>query len=154
MVIYTTLHHRLAHKTKIKCSICGKKFIMPNSHRAHNNIHAVHKFNCQMCQKSFAFASGLHQHKNFQNKSKENKCFHGACKKAFKWPQNLARHLQHHMNPKWECNKCNYVFEERRLLEHHKYKHLNIFSCKCNKCKVFKCKWLTPFKCHTDKCQG
>ena len=127
------LHHCLAHKTKIKCSICGKKFTMPSSHRAHKNIHAVHKFNCQMCQKSFAFASGLCQHKNFHNKSKEHRCFHGVCKKAFKWPQDLARCIQCHMNPKRECNKYDYVFEERRLLECHKYKHLNIFRYKCNK---------------------
>ena len=70
------LHHHLTHKTRIKCTVCGKKFITPSSHRAHKNIHAVHKFNCQICHKSYAFTSGLHQHKNFHNKSKKHRCFH------------------------------------------------------------------------------
>ena len=148
------LHHHLKHKTRIKCTVCGKKIITPSSHRAHKNIHAVHKFNCQICHKSYAFASGLRQHKNFHNKSKKHRCFHGTCRKVYKWPQDLVRHIQGHMNSRWECDKCDYVFMKKRLLEQHKYKHLNFCRYKCKKCNKFKCKWPTPFKHHIDKCQG
>ena len=115
-ILNWNLHHHLTHKTKVKCRTCGRKFDPPSSHRVHQNIHAAPKFKCALCQKNFAFNSGLHQHINIHNKSRLHKCFHGSCKKAFKWPQDLARHIQCHINPKWECDKCNYVFKEKHLL--------------------------------------
>ena len=125
-ILNWNLHHHLTHKTKVKCRTCGRKFATPSSHRAHQNIYAATKFKCMLCQKNFAFNSGLRQHTNIYNKSRVHKCFHGSSKKAFKWPQDLARHIQCDINPKWECDKCDYVFEEKRLLARHKYKHLNI----------------------------
>ena len=43
-ILNWNLHHRLTHKTKVKCRTCGCKFATPSSHRAHQNIHAATKF--------------------------------------------------------------------------------------------------------------
>ena len=103
-------HHHLSYKTQIKCAVCGKNFVTPSSRRAHKNIHAAHKFNCKICHKFYAY--GLHQHKIIHNKSKKYRCFHGTCRKAYKWPQDLTRHIQHHMNPQWACDQCDFVLKK------------------------------------------
>ena len=140
-------HHRLVHKNRLKCGLCQRKFATPSAHRAHRNYHAPHKFNCNRCGKTFAFESGLKQHKVIHTHSKLNHCFTGTCTKAFKWPQDLVRHIKRHMQEKWPCTKCDMVFAEKRLLKRHKYKHLSTYRYRCSKCD-FKSKWPTPFNCH------
>ena len=140
-------HHRLVHKNRLRCMLCGRMFTTPSAHRAHKNYHVPHKYNCNTCGITFAFESGLKQHKVVHTQSKLNHCFIGTCKKAFKWPQDLVRHIKKHMQETWSCTKCDMVFAEKRLLKRHEYKHLNIYRYRCNKCN-YKSKWPTPFKRH------
>ena len=140
-------HHRLVHKNRLKCRLCGRMFTTPSAHRAHKNFHAPHKYNCNICGKTFAFGSGLKQHKVVHTCSKLNRCFTGTCKKAFKWPQDLVHHIKKHMQETWSCAKCDMVFAKKRLLKRHEYKHLNIYRYRCNKCN-YKSKWPTLFKRH------
>ena len=141
------VHHCLVHKNGLKCRLCGRMLTTPSTHRAHKNYHAPHKYNCNICGKTFAFGSGLKQHKVVHTRSRFNRCFTGTCKKAFKWPQDLVWHIKKHMQETWSCAKCDMVFEEKRLLKRHEYKHLNIYRYRCNKCD-YKSKWPTPFKRH------
>ena len=90
-------HHRLVHKNRLKCRLCGRMFTTPSAHRVHKNYHAPHKYNCNICRKTFAFESGLKQHKVVHTRSKLKSCFTGTCKKAFKWPQDLVLHIKKHM---------------------------------------------------------
>ena len=131
-------HHRLVHKNRLKCGLCGRKFTTPSAYRVHKNYHAPHKFNCNICRKTFAFESGLKQHKVVHTHSKLNRCFIGTCTKAFKWPQDLVRHIKRHMQEKWPCTKCDMVFAEKHLLKQHEYKHLS----------TYRSKWRTPFNRH------
>ena len=86
--------HCMMHKHKLKCELCGRKFVTPSTHRAHRNCHAPHKYTCVRCGKTFAFESGLKQHKTVHTHSKLNCCFTGTCTKAFKWPQDLVHHIK------------------------------------------------------------
>ena len=47
------LHHRMAHKTLLKCKDCPQKFMTPSAQRAHRNMHAPLTFTCEKCGKSF-----------------------------------------------------------------------------------------------------
>ena len=142
---YWNTHHRIIHKSKIKCAECGQKFITPSSHHAHKNNHAPCKHTCQSCKKTFPYVSGLNQHKIVHTHSKLHCCFSGSCKKAYEWPQDLTCHVQCHVQKKLPCNKCHKTFLEERLLKCHAYKHLDIYRYHCKLCE-FKCKWLTPFR--------
>ena len=44
-------HHRIIHKTKIKCADCGRHILTPSSHHAHRNSHAPHWHICLICKK-------------------------------------------------------------------------------------------------------
>ena len=98
------MHHRIIHKYKLKCELCGKKFVSPSAHRAHRNYHVPCKYSCTLCDKTFAFQSRLKQHKTVHTRSRLHRCFSGTCTKAFKWPQDLVRHIKHHMQGRWLCN--------------------------------------------------
>ena len=120
-------HHRIVHRTKIKCMDCCRQFITPSLHWAHCNNHALHKHTCQVCKKTFACLSGLNQHKCVHTRSKLYCCFLGSCKKAYKWPQDLTHHVQCHILKKWPCKQCDKIFLEEHLLKWHLYKHLEIY---------------------------
>ena len=87
-------HHRIFHKSKLKCETCGAKFVTPSAHRAHKNYHVLRKYTFSLCDKSFAFYSGLKQHKTVHSHSRLHQCFSGSCTKAFKWPQDLVCNIQ------------------------------------------------------------
>ena len=87
-------HHRLHHKSSIRCTICWKSFDTPSVARSHKNSHAPQKHKCTQCNKAFAYSSALRLHRNTHIKQKHHKCFHGNCRKSYQWPQDLSRHIQ------------------------------------------------------------
>ena len=146
------LYHRLKHKTLIKCSICNRKFTMPSAHCAHKYTYAPARHRCGQCQCAFTFDSWLKQHKQVHVISRLHKYFFGSCKQSYKWPQDLERHIQKHMNRKWTCPDCSKTFEEERLLKRHRYKHIDIYHYKCPSC-TYKSKWPTPYQRHIANCK-
>ena len=116
----------------------------------------VHTFSCKHkcthCHRKFAFVSWVKQHKYVHMKSKLHKCFHGSCKKSYRWPQDLSRHINKHMNKLWSCDDCDQTFKEKCLLKRHSVKHTNVYHYKCNEC-LDKSKWPTPFCHHMLKCR-
>ena len=87
-------HDRLHHKSPIRCTICWKSFDTPSVARSHKNFHAPRKHKCTQCNKAFAYSSALRIHKNTHVKQRRHKCFHGNCRKSYRWPQDLSRHIQ------------------------------------------------------------
>ena len=76
-------HHRIHHKSLIRCTICWKSFETPSVARSHKNSHAPRKHECTLCNKVFAYGSALRLHKNTHVKQKRYKCFHGNCRKLY-----------------------------------------------------------------------
>ena len=146
-------HHRIHHKTLIECTVCWKSFKTPSMAQSHKNSHAPWKHKCTQCSKTFAYGSALWLHKNTHVKQKRHKCFHGNCRKSYRWPQDLSRHIQRHLNMSWSCGKCDFITYEKRLLKRHRAAHANFYKYKCKKC-TYKSKWPTPFARHQKRCKG
>ena len=140
-------HHRIHHKFKLKCAVCSRKFTTPSAHRAHRNFHAPYRYTCTHCNKKFSFQSGLKQHKTVHSRARLHRCFSGTCIKTFRWPQDLMRHIQHHLDKKLQCPSCDKTFAEKRLLKRHEKKHSDFYRYSCTQC-AFKSKWPTPYKRH------
>ena len=133
--------------------VCWKSFKTPSVAQSHKNSHAPRKHKCTQCSKTFAYGSALRLHKNTHAKQKRHKCFHGNCRKSYRWPQDLSRHIQWHLNMSWSCGKCDFITYEKRLLKRHRAAHVNFYKYKCKKC-TYKSKWPTPFARHQKRCKG
>ena len=145
-------HHRRKHGTLIRCTSCLKNFTTPSAHRAHIYTHFPARHKCTQCTRKFAFVSWLKQHKYAHMKTNLHKCFHGNCKKSYRWPQDLSRHITKHLDKLWSCSKCNMTFKEKRLLKRHLIKHTNVYRYKCKRC-LYRTKWPTPYRRHVLKCR-
>ena len=146
-------HHQIHHKSLIKCTICWKSFETPSVARSHKNSHAPQKHICTQCNKAFAYGSALRLHKNTHVNQKRHKCFHGNCRKSYRWLQDLLRHIQWHLKMNWSCEKCDFITHEKHLLKRHRATHVNFYKYKCKKC-TYKSKWPTPFARHQKRCKG
>ena len=146
-------HHRIHHRTPIMCTVCRKSFKTPSMARSHKNSHATQKHKCTQCNKSFAYGSALQLHKNVHAKERRYKCFSGNCRKSYRWPQDLSRHIHQHLKMSWSCEKCNFIMYKNRLLKRHRATHINFYKYKCNNC-TYKSKWPTPFACHQTRCKA
>ena len=123
-------HHGIEHTNyKLICHTCNKQFCTPSAKRVHSNAHATTKYQCPRCDKLFPYASALKQHKHIHAATSLHKCFAGGCNKAYKWPQDLNRHIKVHTHPTtFSCDSCDKKFNEERLLKHHARKHLDEFK--------------------------
>ena len=146
-------HHRIHHRTPIMCMVCRKSFKTPSVAQSHKNSHAIRKHKCTQCSKSFAYGSALRLHKNVHAKQKCYKCFSGNCRKSYRWPQDLCRHIQWHLKMSWSCEKCNFITYKNRLLKRHRAAHINFYKYKCNNC-TNESKWPTPFTHHQTRCKA
>ena len=145
-------HHRQKHGTLIRCTSCPKSFTMPSAHHAHVYTHSPARHKCTQCTCKFAFVSWLKQHKYAHMKTNLHKCFHGKCKRSYRWPQDLSRHITKHLDKLWSCNECDKTFKEKRLLKRHSIKHTDVYRYKCNRCH-YRTKWPTPYRRHVLKCK-
>ena len=145
-------HHRRKHGTLIRCTSCPKKFTTPSAHRAHIYTHFPARHKCTQCSCKFAFVSWLKQHKYAHMKTNLHKCFYGNCKKLYRWPQDLSRHIAKHFDKLWSCTECDMTFKEKRLLKRHVIKHTNVYRYKCKRCR-YRTKWPTPYRHHVLKCK-
>ena len=148
-------HHLSNHKkVKLLCAKCPCTFMTPSTFRAHiSTAHSEKRFECSQCQMKFAFASAHRFHHLTHLMQKLHCCFAAGCNKAYKWPQDLDRHLQKHLKAKWNCKDCGETFFEKRLLHRHQAVHRpnNVYWCKtCD----FGCKWYTQMSHHQQVCLG
>ena len=131
-----TAHHRLHHhQVTYKCTRCNKKLTTPNSFRLHQYSHQPKVHKCNKCGDMFVHISKLKQHERKHKTHKIYECFHGGCTKKYKHPQDLARHVNSHLNVHFECDFCTKVFKEKRLLKRHQVIHLKTTPYQCIICK-------------------
>ena len=126
--------------------------LAPIAHRAHIYTHFPARHKCTQCSHKLAFVSWLKQHKYAHMKTNLHKCFYGKCKKLYRWPQDLSRHIAKHLDKLWSCTECDMTFKEKRLLKRHLIKHTNVYRYKCKRCH-YRTKWPTPYRRHVLKCK-
>ena len=92
-------HHWLIHNSiKLSCNKCDKTFRTPSFLRDHGYVHSDLRYKCEKCDKISAFKSHYRIHQHTHLRSKLHKCFAGSCGWEYKWPQDLHRHIQVHLN--------------------------------------------------------
>ena len=73
----------------------------------------------QMAIMKFPYHSVLRIHKEVHSKLRLYYCFSGGCNKTYKWQQDLHRHVQKHLQRK---------YQEKRMLPQHMVKHSDNIS--------------------------
>ena len=126
---------------------------MPSFLRDYRYVHQDTHYVCEKCNKCFMFKSKYCIHRRMHLCSRIYKCFVGSCGKEYKWPQDLHRHIQVHLNWQYGCTVCNYTNPQRYLLKRHLQKHSEATYYKCDDC-IFECKYYTQLSRHTKKCPG
>ena len=116
----------------------------PIQHRDHIYLHKEMQFTCGHCYKSFPSISRLNLHHHVHRKQRLYNCFSPNCKRMYKWPQDLIRHLKTHLLTRHSCLHCEYSNPKKRLLVQHIRVHSNDLPLACRQCG-------TQFK-HSMKC--
>ena len=128
-------HHHLHHpKLTYTCRTCGKICPTPSSFRDHKYYHGVKKFECRRCYKKFMNASQLNLHKHFHRRDRLYKCFATKCKRSYKWPQDLLRHIKVHLSTVYSCTQCPYSNKQKHLLQQHIKVHTDDLPFQCHGC--------------------
>ena len=133
-------HHRLRHGSLFRCETCHKLFPSPSSFRDHKYMHRDNQYKCMQCNRSFPFISGVKNHKRAHLRQRLFKCFAGGCKRAFKHPQDLHRHIGLHIGKQFKCDKCDHYTYQARLLKRHQVVHKRVQKYGCGYCN-FKTKY-------------
>ena len=135
------LHHLRKHyEVKYQCSTCLKWIKTPNRFNEHKYTNREATFKCGRCIKTFYFESGLKLHKHLHKRHKTYKCFSKDCKKIYKWPQDLLRHVKNHLGRNLHCKDCSYTTFEKRLLRQHEATRRDVkkYKCRQNCIQTFK----------------
>ena len=92
-------------------------------HRLHH--HQV-TYQCLKCSKTLPMPNSfrLHQYSHY-----------GGCSKKYKHPQDLAQHVDSHLDVRYECDFCDKIFKEKRLLKCHLVIHQKTTPYKCTNCE-------------------
>ena len=147
-------HHRLQHRrVTFKCNLCHKVYNTPSSYKDNKYSHCPNQFKCHQCQLTFPFKSDVSNHRRAHMNQHLFKCFSGGCRKAYKHPQDLHRHIQTHMNITFTCNKCGHTTHQKRLLKCNEVIHQNVYKCTCAYCD-FKTKYAWSMMRHEKTCKG
>ena len=147
-------HYRIRHKMPLKCNLCPKRCTTPSSLRDHHAHHeAMHK--CPNCDQKFVYRSAVQFHHFLHLKHKLFKCFAGNCTAAYKWRQDLHRHIQLHLQIVHRCKLCEYSSSELRLVRRHQRVHMEVYKYYCinyPQCP-FKTKYWTSNHRHKSNCK-
>ena len=128
-------HHLLRHsKLTYLCNKCGKTCYTPTSYRDHKYYHGNKNFQCGHFMKSFLNSSQLNLHKHFHRRYQLYSCFSSKCNRAYKWPQDLLRHIKVHLPTVYKCTKCDYSTKAKRLLSQHINVHTDDLPFQCRGC--------------------
>ena len=128
-------HHRSRHSSiTYTCEKCGRISSSPIQHRDHIYLHKETQFTCGHCYKSFPSISRLNLHQHMHKRQRLYNCFSPNCKKEYKWPQDLLRHLKTHLPTRHKCLQCKYSNPEKRLLVQHIRIHSNDLPFACRQC--------------------
>ena len=148
-------HHRIKHKTPLKCSSCTKVCQTPSSLKDHKAYHRNATYQCSTCNQKFVYKSSLQLHRYLHLKHKLFRCFAGNCKVAYKWRQDLHRHIQHQLQVVHRCRLCEYSSSEIHLVRKHQRIHKDEYKYYCTnylRCP-FKMKYWTSIDTHKYTCK-
>ena len=128
-------HHRTYHPgTTYICEKCSKLLNTPTALKWHMYNHGNQAYKCDKCLKMFVYKSKLRQHRRSHIKQKLYQCCHGKCRKEYRHPQDLARHVLTHTDWFFECDLCEKMFKQKRLLRRHEAIHSNTSRHFCQRC--------------------
>ena len=128
-------HHRTYHPgTMYTCEKCSKLLNTPTALKWHMYDHGNQAYKCDKCLKMFVYKSKLRQHRRSHIKQKLYQCCHGKCRKEYRHPQDLARHVLTHTDQFFECDLCEKMFKQKRLLRRHEAIHSNTSRYFCQWC--------------------
>ena len=130
-------HHRSVHpEVTYTCEQCGKISTSPIQHRDHVYMHKETRYTCGRCYKSFPNISRLTTHRHLHKRQRLYYCFSPNCKRNYKWPQDLLRHVKIHLPIDLKCDVCNYRTREKRLFRQHSRIHTDEKPFKCRRCSL------------------
>ena len=131
--------------------LSGWHIIFPRG--AHDTYtHWGKKFISGRCGQKFTFQSGLNLHRNLYRWVHPYECFATNCKRKYKWPQDLLKHIKCHLKIVLKCKACTYSTHERRLLRQHKNTHSTDKKYECGKQCGMKFKHEMQRYHHEHKC--
>ena len=85
--------------------------------RSHELTHRDKPFSCSRCGKTFLHLSKLNLHRHLHRHQRLYSCFAPRCKRTYKWPQDLLRHIKKHLNIILKCKLCTYTTHENDFLD-------------------------------------
>ena len=135
-------HYRANH-AKVKCKYCNLLFNTLSSLARHQYSHEI-ATKCCRCGKLFRFDSELKAHKLKHRRIPTQHCSHPNCNRTYFSASDLAKHAKIHENVVWNCDKCDYSTNDKRLLKSHRRKHEQKpkYSCtKCGKSFIYHTQW-------------
>merc|ERR1712080_728663 len=93
-----------AAKTRLKCKLCGKRFMLKCTLKEHlNEEHNTKK--CELCSKLFKSTSALLMHMKSHTGKKLHYCM--TCGKTFSLQHHLSIHERSHTGEKpYQCKIC------------------------------------------------
>ncbi|BFF92444.1 zinc finger protein 600 [Drosophila madeirensis] len=117
------------------CTVCKKDFRSRTQQYYHlscgNDL--LKKFCCKQCNRRFATHSHLKYHLNNHVSNSKYSC--SICRKKFKQPNVLQRHMRIHNNEQHACQHCHKVFRSLSTLKDHLVAHTDHgFPYKCEIC--------------------
>lgn len=109
------------------CTYCGKGFHKIHNLNEHINSHTGNRpYDCKECGKKFKSGNNLRHHLLVHTGEKPCKCKIEGCSASYMYRVDLKRHLYsaHGIyTKKFECQICQKVFPENKLLRKHLERH-------------------------------
>ena len=127
-------HHLPNHKQiAFICDVCGKIRTTASGFHVHQYVQQARNFVCNRCDKYFTFKSEMVANKNLHQCTKLHAWFASGCKRAYRWPQDLERHICTHVAEVKKCQLCMYSTNEPWMMDQHMNIHGDTKKYKCCK---------------------
>uniref|UniRef100_A0A8C6UVY5 Zinc finger and BTB domain containing 40 n=1 Tax=Neogobius melanostomus TaxID=47308 RepID=A0A8C6UVY5_9GOBI len=131
------MHHKLrAHRDKVECELCGRKFAHPSGLIYHmRSEHFEEKpFTCKECGAKFAAKSSLKNHVRLHTGEKPYVC--KDCDMCFTVAAGLAYHIKkkHSQGNMYTCQYCKAEFAQSIELTRHVRTHTGDRPYVCREC--------------------
>uniref|UniRef100_A0A1B6CSE8 C2H2-type domain-containing protein n=2 Tax=Clastoptera arizonana TaxID=38151 RepID=A0A1B6CSE8_9HEMI len=132
-----SIHVEYAHRTSLKCKICGKEIKTLKKLQCHEMIHVRDSntvYKCDICNKVLKTRTGLRFHKIRHTGNYPFVC--EFCGQGFVSTHALTEHFGHHVKEKrYMCDVCGKGFCYYDTMYRHRVLHDNPYPKICSICK-------------------